>query len=100
MWFLLSDREGNVVDRRGWSTDAGSKPEDLGPLGIRIERLLTEGEHYRLEYKQELGGRRLMSLSLDSRCVCESIDDQYQLAIRDLAVVLVNRCPSLRSKSA
>lgn len=55
MWILLSDSEGFALDRRGWSAEIGTQLQSVGPLSSRIERWITEGEHYQLEYKRELG---------------------------------------------
>jgi len=59
MWILLSDSDGSALDRRGWSAEIGTQLNTVGPLSARVERWITEGEHYRLEYKRELGGPKV-----------------------------------------
>ncbi len=59
MWMLLSDSDGFALDRRGWSAEIGTQLDTVGPLSARVERWITEGEHYRLEYKRELGSAKV-----------------------------------------
>jgi hypothetical protein len=59
MWLILTDPTGVAVDRRGWSAEIGSPLKDLGPLASRVERWISEGEHGQLEFKQELGDRKV-----------------------------------------
>jgi hypothetical protein len=53
-WVLLTDGIGTAIDRAGWSSDTGLRPEASGPLSARVERWSSEGEHDQLEYKEKL----------------------------------------------
>lgn len=50
----LSDR-GVMLDRRGWSEDAGRAPLDESSLEAQVAAWLIEGEGLQLEFKEKLG---------------------------------------------
>ncbi len=56
MSIALAD-DSELVDHHGWAPDA-PRPEDLAYPVERIRRLLLEGEHRRLDYKQSLNEER------------------------------------------
>jgi hypothetical protein len=59
MSIVLVDASSTLVDRYQWSEALGQRPEVLGPLAARLARWVTEGEHERLEYKQEIGHEKV-----------------------------------------
>lgn len=65
--FLLVTADGDVLDRRAWTARYGDRPEDNDePTAVEeLERWLSELEHQRLEYKQQLGGENTREFAKD-----------------------------------
>lgn len=59
LWVVLTDPADRIVDQRGWNDPFGAPLAAEATPGALLARWLAEGEGPRVEFKREIGGKRV-----------------------------------------